>query len=105
MDDIPVVVSDADVAAAFAATASLRTSAPAISTSGRFSVHNTALALQYRPLPLPAIFPLPFQPPLTRCRYADMYYCRLNSLKPAVSAAAAAKWPHVEIRYISHTKS
>jgi hypothetical protein len=32
------------------------------------------------------------------CRYADMYFCRLNTLKPAVSAAAAAKWPHAVIR-------
>jgi hypothetical protein len=55
MDENPVVVCDADVAAAFAATASLRSSAPAISTSGRFSVHNTALALQYSPLD-PSIF-------------------------------------------------
>jgi hypothetical protein len=50
MDENPVVVSDADVAAAFAATAAARASAPAISTTGRFSVHNTALALQYRSL-------------------------------------------------------
>jgi hypothetical protein len=106
MDDCPVALSDADVAAAFAESASQRSSFPTISTSGRFAVHNTALSLQYpspyssargfsRPFPhdLPSLLPN-----LLSYRYADIYFCRLNKLKPAIAAAAAAKWPHAAVR-------
>jgi len=100
MDDCPVALSDADVAAAFAESASQRSSFPTISTSGRFAVHNTALSLQY---PSPHSRPFPHDlhsllPHLHCYRYADIYFCRLNKLKPAIAAAAAAKWPHVAIR-------
>ncbi len=102
MDKDPVAVCEADVAAAFAEAASQRSSVSPISSSGRFAVHNTALSLQSLPPLTPPAPPHPsaaaFGSLSCACRYADIYFCRLNKLKPAVSAAAAAKWPHACIR-------
>jgi hypothetical protein len=46
MEERPVGICDADVAAAFAAAAAYRSPVPSISSSSRFAVHNTALSLQ-----------------------------------------------------------